>query len=48
MLSNLRFLFCSFWWYYYLLLLLFNVCECSICMYTCMPEEGIRTHHRWL
>jgi len=22
--------------------------ECSICMYTCVPEEGIRSHYRWL
>ena len=22
--------------------------ECSVCMYTCMPEEGIRSHYRWL
>ena len=22
--------------------------ECSICIYTCMPEEDIRVQHRWL
>jgi hypothetical protein len=22
--------------------------ECSICMYSCMPEEGIRVHYGWL
>jgi hypothetical protein len=22
--------------------------ECSTCMYTCMPEEGIRSRYRWL
>ena len=27
---------------------LFYVYECSICMYTCVPEEGIRSHYRWL
>ena len=27
---------------------LFMYNECSICMYTCMPEEGIRSHYRWL
>lgn len=23
-------------------------CECSICRYTCMPEEGISSHYKWL
>ena len=27
---------------------LFYVYECSICMYTCVPEEGIGSHYRWL
>jgi hypothetical protein len=31
-----------------LFLQIFLVYECSICMYTCEPEEGIRSHHRWL
>lgn len=22
--------------------------QCSICMHTCRPEEGIRSHYRWL
>lgn len=22
--------------------------ECSICRYTCMPEEGISSHYKWL
>ena len=22
--------------------------QCSACMYACRPEEGIRTHYRWL
>jgi hypothetical protein len=26
----------------------FNVDECSIYMYTCVPKEGIRFHYRWL
>jgi hypothetical protein len=27
---------------------LFYVCKYSICMYTCMPEEGIGYQYRWL
>jgi hypothetical protein len=27
---------------------LFYVHECSVCMHTCMPEEGIRSHYRCL
>jgi hypothetical protein len=29
-----------------LLFSFFHVYECSICMYTCKPEEGIRFHYR--
>jgi hypothetical protein len=27
---------------------LFVLCMSGLCMYTCIPEEGIRTHYRWL
>jgi hypothetical protein len=27
---------------------LFPVYECSVYMYACMPEEGSRSHYRWL
>jgi hypothetical protein len=38
----------DFYLFIYLFIYLFKVYECLICMYTCMPEEGIRTHYRWL
>ena len=28
--------------------ILFYVYQCSVCMCTCVPEEGTRSHYRWL
>ena len=28
--------------------LFYYIYECYICVYTYMPEEGIRSHYRWL
>lgn len=30
----------------FLMIYLYYVYKCSICMYTFMPEEGIRSHYR--
>jgi hypothetical protein len=34
--------------FFFLLRFIYFMHECSICMYTGMPEEAIRSHYRWL
>jgi hypothetical protein len=42
---NLKFLLKILFIYF---IYIFSVYECSICTFTCMPEEGARSHYRWL
>jgi hypothetical protein len=38
----------SFLFFFLIIFLTYFMFECSICMYTFIPEEGTRSHYRWL